>query len=51
MKALLFCVEKIWNLEPIGILGTPRTFATARAAREWARRNNITVVRKQNCDS
>jgi hypothetical protein len=52
MKALLYTVDSIWTLEPIApAVGAGRQFATAAAARAWAKEQGIVVRRAPNCDS
>lgn len=50
MTALLYTVEKVWVLEPT-TLGMPRQFATARAAKAWAKSHRVTVRRATDCDN
>jgi hypothetical protein len=51
IRALLFCVNNEWHLQPMGWAGAVQTFENARAARRWAKRNNVLAIRDQNCDS
>lgn len=46
MSAILFRVGAEWWVNAL----SARKFATAREAREWARRNKLRLKRASNCD-